>query len=102
MQVAVHLELKAIEDVAVPDVALAATTRKRRSAIDQASLVDANHAHLLHGIDKSNIPRSLTETEGSERSRCDRILGKVPVGGKTERSLTVPCLGEVFVVPSAD
>ena len=102
MQVVVHLELEAVENVAAPDVPLAAAARKRSGAIDQASLVDSNHAHLLHGVDKGEIPGGLAETEGSERSSSDGVPGNVLVGGETEWGLAVPCLGEVFVVPCAD
>jgi hypothetical protein len=102
MQAATHLEFEAVKQVAVPDIALAAASGKRRSAVDQTLLVDADHAHLLHGVDESDVPCSLTETEGRKRSSSNWVLSYVLVGGKREWCLTSFCLGVVFVVPSAD
>jgi hypothetical protein len=102
MQTVTRLKFEAVKQVAVPDIALAATSGKRRGAVDQTLLVDADHAHLLHGVDESDVPGSLAETEGRKRSSSNWVLSYVLVGGKREWCLASFCLGEVFVIPSAD
>jgi hypothetical protein len=104
MQAATRLKFEAVKQVAVPDIALAATSGKRRGAVDQTLLVDADHAHLLHGVDESDVPGSLAETEGRKRSRSNWVLSYVLVGGKREWCLASFCLGVVLLsqVPTVE
>jgi hypothetical protein len=102
MQAAACLEFEAVKQVAVPNIALAATSGKRRSAVDQTFLVDADHAHLLHGVDESDVPGGLVETEGGKRSSSNWVVSYALVGRHREWCLASFCLGVVFGVPSAD
>lgn len=97
-----HLELKAIEEVAVPDIPLPATTGQSRSAVNEALLIHTEHAHLGHCADKCSVPCAFAECESGERKHGNGMLGNALVRGKCEWRFAALGLLKILVVPSTD
>ena len=96
------LPLQSIKQIAAPDLTLPATARQRACAVDKTCTIHAQHAHLSHSSNERKVPRTLTDGEGAEWDRGNRILRNALVRWEGERCSAVLCLRVVLVIPGTD
>lgn len=93
------LKLEPVKHVAVAHIPLSRAARQSRCAVDQTPLINAQHAHLLHGADECKIPCTLAQRKRVEWDHSERVLRNALVRGQREWRLATPGLRKVLVVP---
>ena len=96
------LPVQPLENVAVLDIPLPATTGQCRSAVNEAIALYAKHTQLDHGGHKRRIPRALADSKGSKGNRGSRVVCNVLVRLQGKRGTATPGLRVELVVPSTD
>lgn len=95
-----NLPPKAVKHRRLLDIPLPAATRQRRRAVHEP-LIHTNHAHLLHGWHKRNVPHSLAERKAAPSNRSHQILSQILVRLEGKGRAAIQGLTVETVIPDS-